>query len=60
MNISLSNTAAIYILVQRDAIAWIHGYNIRDNVHGTGDLDAKIPGGLLKGKILWKKLLMYY
>ena len=43
MNISKKNTADIYILFQRDAIGYIKGYNVRKRLHGTGDLEAKVP-----------------
>lgn len=52
MSLSLSNTACIYILIQRDAIGWVNGYNVKNNVQGTGDLDAKVPGNLIH--LLWK------
>lgn len=52
MSLSLLNTAGIYILIQRDAIGWVDGYDVKNNVQGTGDLDARIPGNLIH--LLWK------
>ncbi len=43
MNISNNNTAQIYILMQRDAIGYVRGKHVLKNLHGQGDLDAKIP-----------------
>lgn len=53
MNISMSNTASIYALVQRDAIGWVEGYIVKKHLSGSGDLDAKIPKD--KIQMLWKK-----
>ena len=52
MKITKSNTASIYLLTQRDAIAYVHGYRVIEFLSGDKDLDAKIPNKYVK--IIWK------
>ncbi len=52
MNISKGNTAQIYILLQRDAIGYVRGYDVLKHLHGVGDLDAKIPNKYVN--LIWK------
>ena len=53
MKLTLSNTASIYVLVQRDAIAWCDGYDVITNIKKKkGDLDVKIP--CEKINLMWK------
>lgn len=53
MNLTLSNTASIYILVQRDAVGWCDGHDVITNIKkNKGDLDVKVPSE--KIKIMWK------
>ena len=50
--LSTNNTSSIYILIQRDAIAYVNRDIVINNLRGTSDLDAKIPSGLIN--IIWK------
>jgi len=50
--LSLNNTSSIYILIQRDAIAYVTRYNVLKNLRGTSDLEAKIPSDSIN--IIWK------
>jgi len=47
-----SNTAHLYVLTQRDAIAYVHSNHVLKNLKGKGDLNACIPNKYLK--LLWK------
>lgn len=51
MNISKKNTADIYILLQRDAVGYVNGTDVLRNLHGVGDLDAKIPNQFVN--LIW-------
>ena len=50
--LSLSNTSSIYILIQRDAIAYVTRDIVVNKLVGESDLDAKIPSDLIN--IIWK------
>lgn len=50
--LSTNNTSSIYILIQRDAIAYVNRHIVINNLRGTSDLDAKIPSDLIN--IIWK------
>ena len=52
IKLNRGNTADIYILIQRDAIAYVMGYNVLKCLHGVGDLDAKIPKNVID--LIWK------
>ena len=52
MNISKGNTAHIYVLLQRDAVGYVRGNDVLKNLHGVGDLDAKIPNNYVN--LIWK------
>ena len=52
IKLNRGNTADIYILIQRDAIAYVKGYNVLKCLHGVGDLDAKIPKNVID--LIWK------
>ena len=52
MTLNNTNTAHIYILIQRDAISYTTGYTVIKYLSGDGDLDAKIPNEHVN--ILWK------
>ena len=52
IKITNKNTADIYVLIQRDAIGYVMGYNVRKSLYGIGDLDAKIPKNYLN--LIWK------
>ena len=43
MDINENNTADIYILLQQDAIAMTTREHVLPNIHGSGDLTAKVP-----------------
>ena len=49
--ISKKNTADIYILLQRDAVGYVNGTDVLRNLHGVGDLDAKIPNQFVN--LIW-------
>ena len=51
MYISKKNTADIYILLQRDAVGYVNGTDVLRNLHGVGDLDAKIPNQFVN--LIW-------
>ena len=52
MKLTLSNTASIYVLVQRDAIGWCDGYDVITNIKKKkGDLDVKTCE---KINLMWK------
>ena len=51
MYISKKNTADIYILLQREAVGYVNGTDVLRNLHGVGDLDAKIPNQFVN--LIW-------
>jgi hypothetical protein len=52
MELNRSNTAHLYVLTQRDAIAYVHSNHVLNNLKGKGDLNAIIPKEHVK--LLWK------
>ena len=48
----MNNTSSIYILTQRDAIAYSTRDIVIKGLKGKSDLDAKIPSNLIN--IVWK------
>jgi hypothetical protein len=54
INLTNENTANIYVLIQRDAVGYVNGYNVKKYLKSPngGDIDAKIPRDYIN--IIWK------